>query len=348
MKLLVWGAGAIGGTIGAYAARAGHAVVVVDAAHDHVDAIRSDGLKIEGPIETFTTRLPAHLPEALEGRFEHVLLAVKAHATGPALDQLEPHLAPDGYVVSLQNGLNEHLIAARIGAERTVGAFVNFGADVVGPGRIHFAGRGAFVLGELDGRRSDRVLALADALRSFDPGLEVSDSVWGYLWGKMGYAAMLSAGALSNASIAESLEAEDARPIFTALAGEVLRIARAEGVTAMGFNGFDPVAFGPHGDDAARRASFDAMADHNRRSAKTHSGVWRDLAVRKRRTEVSAQFDPIFEAASRHGIDLPVTSHMATLMEDVENGRRQQSWSTLLALRDVPAEASPGSGDLRA
>lgn len=339
VRLLVWGAGAIGGTVGAYAARAGHDVVLVDAAADHVEAIQRDGLTIEGPIETFTAHLPARAPEALEGRFQHVLLAVKAHATGPALDQLGPHLAEDGYVVSLQNGLNERLIADRIGADRTVGAFVNFGADVVGPGRIHFGGRGAFVLGELDGRRSDRVSELADALRSFDPTLEVSDNVWGYLWGKMGYAAMLSAGALSNASIAESLEAEDARPIFAALAGEVSRVARAEGVTAMGFNGFDPVAFGPNGDEASRRASFDAMAEHNRRSAKTHSGVWRDLAVRKRRTEVSAQFGPIFEAAARHGIDLPFTARMTALMEEVENGRRAQSWSTLLALGDATADA---------
>ena len=335
MRLLVWGAGAIGGTVGAYAARAGHDVVLVDAAADHVDAIRTDGLIIEGPIETLTVRLPTFTPDTLEGRFQHVLLAVKAQATGPAVGQLEPHLAEDGYVVSLQNGLNERLIVDRVGVVRTVGAFVNFGADVVGPGRIHYGGRGAFVLGELDGRRSERVSELADVLASFDPGIEVSENVWGYLWGKMGYAAMLSAGALSNASIAESLEAVDARPIFATLAGEVLRVARAEGVTAMGFNGFDPVAFGPNGDEAARRSSFDAMTEHNRRSAKTHSGVWRDLAVRKRRTEVSAQFDPIFEAAVRHGIDLPVTSRMAALMQEVENGRREQSWSTLLALGDA-------------
>ena len=93
--------------------------------------------------------LPDDLPESLGA----VLLAVKAHHTRTALAMIAPRLADDGFVVSLQNGINEPVIAEAVGAERTVGAFVNFGADYIRPGRIFLGGKGAFYIGEVDGRR---------------------------------------------------------------------------------------------------------------------------------------------------------------------------------------------------
>jgi 2-dehydropantoate 2-reductase len=129
MRVLVWGAGAMGGTIGAYLARCGHDVVLVDQARDHVDAINRRGLQITGPVDEFTVRVPALSPETVIGEFETALLCVKAHNTAQAIRQLAPHVAPSGYVVSIQNGLNELVIAEVIGHERTIGAFVNFGAE---------------------------------------------------------------------------------------------------------------------------------------------------------------------------------------------------------------------------
>ena len=133
-------------------------------------------------------------PDALPERLDTVLLAVKTQHTRAALAQIAPRLA--GCVVSLQNGLNEPVIAEAVGAARTVGAFVNFGADYVAPGRIHYAGRGTFVVGELDGRHSPRVAALAR-----DLGAEVTDNVVGYLWAKAAYGAMLFATAVSDLTI---------------------------------------------------------------------------------------------------------------------------------------------------
>ncbi len=81
MRLLIWGAGAVGGTIGAYLARAGHTVTLVDRAADHAQAINAAGLKITGPVDEFTVRAPAFTPETIEGQFETALLCVKAQDT---------------------------------------------------------------------------------------------------------------------------------------------------------------------------------------------------------------------------------------------------------------------------
>ena len=131
--VLIWGGGAIGGTMGAFWARAGVDVVLVDVAQDHVEACRTTGLDIEGPVDSFRVRVPAMTPIELEGRFSRIVLAVKAQHTAAAITQLTPHLADEGFVVSAQNGLNEIAIARHVGERRTIGSFVNFGADLLGP-----------------------------------------------------------------------------------------------------------------------------------------------------------------------------------------------------------------------
>jgi len=335
VRTLIWGAGAIGGTIAAYAARAGRELALVDVDADHVDAMNASGLRITGPVDAFTVKVNALTPDRVQGRWDAVLLCTKALHTEVAAAAIAPLLAEDGFVVSVQNGLNEFAIAERVGVQRTVGAFVNFGADYLEPGVIHLGGRGAVVVGELDGRSSERLEWLLALLRTFEPNAITTENIWGYLWGKMGYGAMLFASALCDDSIADVLDSREARPILDELAAEVLAVARAEGVTPLGFNGFDPVAFGPDGDAGARAASYEAMVTHNRGSAKSHSGVWRDLAVRKRKTEADAQFGPILKRAEGHGLQVPLTRRLVEAVRQVERGDRPQAWDTLMGLGEA-------------
>src|SRR4051812_41708095 len=125
-SVVIWGAGAIGGTIGGFLARSGVRPLLVDQDEAHVEAIRERGLSISGPVAEFRVAVEAATPERAEGPFDLVLLAVKSQHTEAASRALAPQLAPSGAVVSLQNGLNEPTIAEVVGAERTVGAFVNF------------------------------------------------------------------------------------------------------------------------------------------------------------------------------------------------------------------------------
>ncbi len=331
-RILIWGAGAVGGTIGAYLVRAGQYVTFVDVVPDHLAAIRAPGLRIHGPVEDFTVQAPALLPSEVSGTWPRVFLCVKAHHTVDACRVLLPHLAADGYVLSLQNGLCETLIAGITGPVRTMGAFVNFGADWIGPGSILFGNRGAVVLGEINGAMTPRLAALHALLRTFEPDAITTPDIWSYLWGKLGYGAMLFAQALGDASIADCLARPELLPAWRALGGEAVAVALAEGVTPRGFNGFDPDAFRPGATEAQARASVDAMVAFNRPSAKTHSGVWRDLAIRKRQTEVDVQIAPIVEIGARHGLPCPVIRKLVAMIHEVEQGRRVLSDGNLLEL----------------
>ncbi len=333
--ILIWGAGAIGGILGAYWARAGVPVLMVDIVPDHVNICATKGLAIEGPVETFRQVVPCVTPDQLTGTYSRIVLAVKAQATEAALAQLQPHLRADGYVLSAQNGLNEHVIATHIGAERTIGAFVNYGADWIEPGRILFGNRGAVVVGEIDGTPRDRTRELHTLLKIFEPDAVLSNDIWAYLWGKLGYGAMLFATALTPDSMTANFADPARGPALIGLAREVMRTAVAEGVNPKPFNGFDPAAFMPNAPEAAGKQSLADLAAFNAKTAKTHTGIYRDLAVRKRKTEVDPQVGAVAQIAAGHGIDTPLLRRLVELIHDIEDGKREMSVETFHELTKV-------------
>jgi 2-dehydropantoate 2-reductase len=297
VQLTIIGAGAIGGTIGAHLLRDGHEVTLCDADAAHVDAINRRGLVIEGPVEQFTVEARAITPDQLPDRLEHAAVAVKSHHTSAAAELLRRRLDPDGWVVTFQNGLTAETLAAAVGVERLIVSFVNFGADVLGPGRILQGNVGTFRVGEPDGRISPRVEALASAL----PYAVATDNILGYLWGKEAYGAMLWAGAVSDLSIADSLEDPRWRPLMLAVAREVLAQAP---VRPEAFDGFDPEDL---------EGSLGRLVKFNRTSAKSHSGIYRDLMVRRRKTEVEDLL---------HDLEGPLTTLTGELIRAIERDER--------------------------
>ncbi|MEU2327712.1 M20/M25/M40 family metallo-hydrolase [Streptomyces althioticus] len=310
----VVGGGAIGGTLAFALARAGHPVTVVDADPAHVEAIRTHGLVLARGDRRTSVPVRAVTPDAFDGRLGRVLLAVKAQATRGAVEWIAPRLEPDGYVVSVQNGFNEDLIAEYVGIGRTVAAFVNIFADVVEPGVILDGGAGALVIGEPKGAPvGERVRSLVADLQSWGPA-RASDNVEGYLWAKAGFGAMLAATALADAPMADLIDRH--RPAMAALTAEVFAVADRRGVTLQAFDAFDPEPFRQGADAGAREAAFDRLTAWLRTQSKDRSGIWRDLAVRHRPVEVTTHYRDVIAYATELG-------RPTTLLRTVMDGLRE-------------------------
>jgi 2-dehydropantoate 2-reductase len=177
-----------------------------------------------------------------------------------------------------------------------------------------------------------RLEALHAVMRNFETDAITTPTIWSYLWGKLGYGAMLFAQALGQKGIADCLARPELLPLWRRLGEEAIVVALAEGVEPRGFNGYDIDAFRPGAGEAAAKQSVAAMVAFNSTSAKTHSGVWRDLAIRKRRTEVDVQIAPIAEIGARHGIDCRATRKLVEMIHEVEEGRRPMTDDNLLEL----------------
>jgi len=282
-------------------ARDGHEILVADANPDVVAAINEAGIKITGPVEEFTAKTraisPADLPSELDCP---VLVAVKAHHTATAAAALTGRLVGAAYVVSLQNGLNTTVLTDAVGGDRVVEACVNFGADMTEPGVVLRGNRATFMIGETDGTISERVTALAADIAD----AQVTDNVLGYIWAKEAYGAMLAAGAVSDLPIADTLDDPAYTELMLAVAGQVLAQAP---VPAVPLDGFDP---------ADLEGSLARLAAFNRGSAKTHSGIYRDLAVLHRPTEVSAILGGLATEQA------PLISRILELIAAIERGER--------------------------
>jgi 2-dehydropantoate 2-reductase len=337
MRVTVYGAGAIGGITGAALARAGHEVLLVDRDAAHVAAMNERGLTVEGDGAAIAAPARAVEPARLEGVLELVLLAVKSQDTPDALRSLTPRMTPTGCIVSLQNGLGEELIAQAVGADRTVGCLVNWAADWIGPGRIRHGGHGAFVLGELDGRITPRANELADVLSAVEP-VAVTGNIWGYKWSKVVYGSLLFATALVDDHVYEIVgRSEAVERALVSLVAEGIAVADKVGIHLEPFDEFDPAWYrsAVAGDAGARARAVRAIADHYRGHAKSKTGVWRDLAVRRRRTEVGGLLGPLLDKGEAAGVPMPLTRRLVELIRDVEEGRRPMDWANLDPLVDL-------------
>ena len=333
-SVLVWGAGAIGGTIGAHLVRAGRDVTFADLDRDHVMAIRAGRLCISGPVENFSVRAPAFIPDDLRGTFDLVLLAVKSQHTAQAVDQLRPHLATGGSVVSCQNGLNELIIEQLLGRERTIGCYVGLPADRLGPGEILYGRRGELAIGSLDGSATRALDIAADVRRDFYSDLEVTPHILDHLWSKMAFVAVLTAASVADSPTLDFMTSGKTRPVWTGLVREMMAIAATQGIRPIASAGWDPEAC-VLGDNARINVMIDDYVERSRGSTKTYSGIWRDLAVHKRKTEIPTQFRPILDLAQRHALEAPLMKGLLALVEQIEAGDRQLDSGNLDQLASI-------------
>jgi len=313
--ITVVGAGAIGGFVAARLLEAGVDVTVVEANEDHVRAMRAGGLRVTGAARLHV-RPRVLLPHEVDGALGTVLLAVKARHTSDALATIAPRLAPGRAVVSLQNGLEEYRIAAAVGAHRTIGAALTFGGHYERPGEIVYGGPGSLHVGELDGRRTARIEELARLLSLAHPA-EVTDRIFSVLWGKSALGAFYFGTALIDADVLEILDRRDLLEELAPPVAEVARVAAAEGIDLEPVDGFDPTAF-VRGDAAAIEASWESQRRYWRGLEARRTGVWRDLNVHRRPTELREILGPVLERARARGIAVPELESLYARVEAAE------------------------------
>jgi len=305
VRYVVLGCGAVGGTVAAGLARDGHDVLACDADPAVVSAVATRGLRIEGPVENFTVAVPAVTPADLPARIDGpVLVAVKAHHTAAAAALLAGRLHGDAFTVALQNGLTGGILAGAVGPGRVVEAVVNFGADMLAPGVVLRGNRATFLVGEPDGTLSDRVRSLAADIAD----ATATPGILGYKWAKQAIGALLAATAVSDLPIADVLDDPAYRPLLTGLARQV---AAQAPVPPLPLDGFDATDL---------TGSLTRLARFNRASAKTHTGIYRDLAILHRPTEAPAILG---------GLTGTLPPRVVELVQAIERGRRSCARSNL-------------------
>jgi 2-dehydropantoate 2-reductase len=243
MRIAVYGAGAIGGSLGGFLAQAGEDVLIVDPFEEHVAAMQRGGLTLDGITGEHRVPVTAITPAELDdvgGAFDLVIIGVKSYDTIAAVERVVPFLHDESWVVTPQNGLNELLIAPRVGAARTLGCVTVIAAAMNEPGRVTRTQRTgtetrvqatpvSYIVGELDGRITPRLERLAELLTPSGRTV-TTDNLWGQRWTKLATNAMLNPMAAITGLLGYDMKADDrTRRFIFRLGLETVRVGRSLG-----------------------------------------------------------------------------------------------------------------------
>jgi 2-dehydropantoate 2-reductase len=300
MRFCVIGAGSMGCLYGGLLARAGFEVTLLDVWAPHVEAIRRDGLALDGITGDLSIRIAATTdPEAVPP-CDAAIVLTDANVTGAAAAAARTVLDGTGFAVTLQNGIgNVETLAAALGSGRVLGGLSYHSAALRGPGRVSHTHAGPTWLGELDGRRTARLERLAEALAEAGFVPTIVDDIQGLIWSKFVHNCAINAiAAVTGLRVGEIVRSPGADRLQTRIVEEALTVVRALGVTLT-----DP--------DPLRTIKDFCRTKFNKPSMLQH-------VDQGKRTEIGALNGALVREGRRLGIPTPYNEAIVWLTEAVE------------------------------
>jgi 2-dehydropantoate 2-reductase len=335
-KIAVVGTGAVGGYAGAHMAQAGEDVTFIDPWPAHVDHMKKHGLRVTHAKDVEEFKVPVralHITEvqqlSKEKPVDIAFVCTKSYDTAWATMMIRQYLAPDGFVVSLQNCMNEETIAGVVGWGKTLGCIASsILVNLPEPGHIHRgAGKGGkvhtvFRTGEVHGRITDRAKEVCRLVGTADSAL-VTPNLWGERWSKLVANVMANGlSACTGLSGFEMLQNEPIRRISTRLGSEAIRVGQALGYELEEILHLPPetIAKAGEGDLAAEKAcDAQRIKDRGKVSAEQRPSMGQDMQ-KGRRTEIEFLNGYVVREGEKVGIKARANAVLTDIVKRVEKG----------------------------
>ncbi len=349
-RIAIFGAGAVGGYAGAHMVQAGEDVTFIDPWPEHVEAMRKTGLRITHlrDVPEFTVKPRAlHLTEvqslAKEKPIDIAFMCMKSYDTAWATTMIAQYLSPGGYVVSLQNCINEEVIAGIVGWGRVLGAIASLiTVELAEPGHVRrAAGKSGtshtvFRVGEPHGRISPRAEHITKLVGLTDSAL-TTNNLWGERWSKLVANVMGNGLSACTGLTTRDMVADDAIRGFAArLGSEAIRIGQALGYDLEEVFHLDPEIIARAGEgDAEARNNYDEhrLAETSKGGGGAHRPSMGQDMVKGRRTEIEYLNGFVVDKGATIGIDAPANAALTDIVKRVERGEAQPSPDLIRGLR---------------
>jgi 2-dehydropantoate 2-reductase len=331
-------------------ARAGEDVTFIDPWPEHVETMRAKGLRISHlrDVPEFMVKVRAlHLTEAQqlakEKPIDIAFVCMKSYDTEWATTLIAQYLSPNGFVVSLQNCMNEETIAGVVGWGRVVGCIASsITVDLCEPGHVRrAAGKSGekhtvFRTGEVHGRITDRVQEIRRLVAQADSAM-VTTNLWGERWSKLVTNAMANGLSASTGLISKDILRNDAlRRFGTRLGSEAIRVGQALGYELEEVHHIDPevIARAGEGDPAAvREYDEHRLAEVNKAGGGEHRPSMGQDMVKGRRTEIEFLNGLVVRKGQEIGMATPANAALTDIVKRVERGELEPDPRHIIDLR---------------
>ena len=327
------GAGALGAFAGAWMTRAGHRVTLVDPWGAHVETMRSDGLRVSGTHVDHRIPVTAlHVGEVqrlVRTPVNVAFICAKLYDTRWCAALITPYLAPNGFIVTMQNGFVEEEVAQVVGWRRVLGCIASrVQVELLEPGHVRRSNPPggtrytAFRVGEMHGQVTPRASRVAQLLQTVDSAHVISN-LWGERWSKLVANSMTSpVCGISGLPFSAMYSHQGATRLIVRLAAEAIGVGRALGFALEPIFGMHPDEYvaAAHGDMSARervRENLCASQAHGIEGGR--SGIAQDLA-KGRRTEVDYLNGYVVEQAKLVGASSNTQMAITAMVHAMEHG----------------------------
>ncbi|HEU4850454.1 MAG TPA: 2-dehydropantoate 2-reductase [Terrimesophilobacter sp.] len=339
VTVAVLGAGANGASIGADLTAAGVDVTLIEQWPAHVEAMRERGVTINMPDRTLVQPVDVrHLCQVAELRekFDVVFMLMKAYDSGWAAQLIEPHLAEDGILVGVQNGMTADTIADVVGAHRTLGCVIEISSMMFEPGVIERNSgpdRSWFALGSIDASTRGREEEVAALLRRTG-AVDIVDDIRSAKWMKLvSNSTTLVTTAILGLPMLEAVAQPGMRELMVRSGQEALDAGRAQGYSVLPIFGLTADAVADY--DSVVETLLDALLE-GFVLPQTKTTILQDW-VKGRHSEVDDINGAVVAASAEHGLPAPVNAAVVELAHRIERGDLQPGPQNLTLLRELAA-----------
>lgn len=339
-KMAVLGTGAIGSSVGADLTKAGYDVMLIDQWPAHVEAMQANGLRVTMTDEDLHTPVNAiHICELASrpDAFDIIFLTAKSYDSCWMTELIKPYLKPNGVLVSLQNSLNDELIAPIIGHTRDVGCVVELSAEVFEPAKVKRNTTHAgtwFAVGELHGRVTPRAEKLAKILSCVGK-TDITTNIWGAKWTKLIANCMLQAP-IGVLGLYEQ-EATDIPEVFDfciQLGREAMEVGTTLGYTIEAIYGLSAEEFMGSTDEVLKK-NLRTLVSHMGKEAR--NSVLQDH-LKSRYSEVDQLNGLIVKKGKEAGVPTPLNKAITALTQQIHFGKLKPDRSNLELLKKLLAQ----------
>ena len=322
MRVAIYGAGSLGTILGAYINKAGVEIDLINRNKAHVAALQQNEAKVVGTID-FTQKVTAYTPEEMTGVYDIIFLMTKQQYNAEVVAGLKDYIAPDGVLVTFQNGLPEMQIADVLGEERVLGCTVAWGATMQSPGVCELTSEPdalSFSLGSISSRRSkhfDKVKELLEHMGT----VEVEENFIGTRWSKLLINAAFSGmSAVLGCTFGEAAGPRESRRIVQALIKECIDVCKVGGIRIEPVQGKDIVKLLDYANPIKKAISFFIIPIAIRKHAKLKASMLQDIEKGKL-TEVDAINGAVSEYGRKVNCPTPMNDRVVEIIHSIEQGK---------------------------
>ena len=330
MRTAIYGAGSLGTILGAFISKAGEPVELINRNKAHVEALNASGAKVVGTMQ-FEQKVTAYTPDQMSGEYDIIFLMTKQQNNKEVVQMLKGFLAPDGVLVTFQNGLPEMQIASVLGEDRVLGCTVAWGATMQSPGVCELTSEPdalSFSLGSVSSTRSrhfDKVKELLEKMGTVD----VEDNFIGTRWSKLLINAAFSGmSAVLGCTFGEAAGPKESRRIVQALIKECIDVCAAGGIRIEPVQGKDIVKLLDYKGAVKKAISFFIIPLAIRKHARLKASMLQDLEKGKL-TEVDAINGAVSDYGRTVGVPTPMNDKVVEIIHGIERGELKPGFDNL-------------------